>query len=154
MGNDPVAGVDPMGLQFGYHQGNWFGMGWSNGTKLGENNPGMPMFPGDIGPNGESFKSPTSQLDLCGYQHDLCMHAGHSIANNNARKCWNGKCHKDLAHCLEVAGHPILAKIFEALSKFPNEGTFNPDPRLLDPYNQYFRGFPGYLLEPIPMLQY
>jgi RHS repeat-associated protein len=136
-GNSPIVFQDLLGLQFGFHQGNWTGMTWANGSWIGEDNPLMPMLPGDVGPDGRPFVEPKNPKDKCAYLHDLCMHIGHSISDSKKRACWNRWCHRELVRCYKKAGGDWKEFIFRILSVVGGPGRYNPDPRLSDP------GYPG-----------
>lgn len=125
--NNPISYSDPLGLQMGFHYGNWTGQGFSNGTFAGggENGDYMPMMPGDPG-----FVDPKNCIDSCSMLHDICMHIGHSIQDKKKRKCWNRDCHKAASQCYANCGGAFgtfLSGLFGGLSHVGGAGAFNPN---------------------------
>lgn len=93
VGNDPINRTDPLGLQMGYHYGNWGGQGWANGSWTSE----MSNFPRQ-GQSG--WRAPINPRDWCYYYHDVCLHNAGRNPNAACRKSQRGDCDKKLADCL------------------------------------------------------
>jgi RHS repeat-associated protein len=125
--NNPISYTDPLGLQLGFHSGEWTGRGWSAGTydTGGENGDYMPMLPSDPG-----FVGPPSCIDKCAWIHDICMHVGHTIPDARPRRCWNRDCHRNASRCFANCGGVsgrFMAGVFGGLAHFGGAGAYNPN---------------------------
>lgn len=80
--------------------GNFVGQGWTNGSYTFSE---VQAFNGS-GARGSAFngpfRSPTSNVDLCAYYHDLCLNVCARIKDPKKRQCCRADCDGMLASCL------------------------------------------------------
>ena len=141
--NRPNLMRDPTGFQTvwggvkqlfgsGQYYKNWGGNGWANGRK--SDSTTTTNFPHTKDQPG--FEAPLDKMDYCFYVHDICLHNAARIEAKNVRKCYRGKCDKDLSKCLREAHAPFKDWTFWAAApngKFAGDYAPDNEPYIPDP---------------------
>ena len=82
------------------------------------------------------FVAPENKMDYCFYVHDICLHNAARIEAKKVRKCYRGKCDRDLSNCLREAHAPFKDWTFWALApngKFAGDYAPDNEPYIPDP---------------------